>query len=68
MCEKRGRGYKRRGEMGPVNYVGDRNTREMRVLSLPRGFMGISLTGLIKKDERERGGKKGDWCLFPRMS
>jgi len=34
--EKRGRGYKRRDKMKPVNYVGDRNTQETRVLSLLR--------------------------------
>lgn len=59
--EKCGRGYKRDGKVGPVNYVGDRNTcrGEMPSLSFFRvntvgGSMEISLTGGSLMEKREK--------------
>jgi hypothetical protein len=73
VCEKRRRGYKRRNKMGPVNYVGDRNRRQMRLFysfALARneladlwGIKPIFGGRLIKKR-----GENRDWNLFPRMS
>lgn len=55
--EKCGRRYKRDGKIGPVNYVGDRNTRgrcQVFRVNTAGGSMEISLTGGCLMEKREK--------------